>query len=576
VKNEHRAVSVILFLSVILVAAAFITGCPMPMGSGGNTLKSTASGAPVMAAEQESLIIQETVVPAQVYLKGSGLGAESAAVTIGVTGYGGTTTTAVPMDIILAIDSSGSMGTPTSAGNDPTGLRMAAAKSFVDKLNPARDRAAVVSWDEGIDFTYPQTAPYPNPSNQAALSNPPNPVLTVTPTLTTDFAALKSQIDTVNAEGNTNLAMGLQQGIRMLDASPRTGAVAAIIFLTDGLDTSSWPAAILTNWVAYARTKGYRVYTIGLGSSVDATRLQNMAAQTGGQYYSAPSAANLQALYDQVYREVVSSTAPSAVNVMEVTPSYIVDHGSFSVAPDSVVVNSSTGETTLTWLDVGRYVGNRDSRLSSDEIFQVSFTASSSAVGADLPVNAASAAVAYLDPAGTAQSQLLPQTLITVVGRILVKIDIEPWCSRNLVNFKRHELIPVAVLSSDTFDARTLNPATVTFAGARALQCEKTKWHGWRHQHVRRHTWDVNGDGKPDVVFFFRLDDTTLTLSSTEGALMGMTYSGLAVEGKDSLRMLDFNRWGERCPDRDGDRERYDRYHDQNRDGDQDCDWGRD
>ncbi|HVO40705.1 MAG TPA: vWA domain-containing protein [Spirochaetia bacterium] len=572
-KNEHRTVSAVLLLSVILAAAALITGCPLPTGTGGTTqLKNTASGVQPMAVTPQTLLIQETVNPAQVYLKGSGLGVESTTVTIGVTGYGGTTTTAVPMDIILAIDSSGSMTT-----NDQTNLRLTAAKSFVDKLNPTRDRAAVVSWDDGIDFTYPSTSPYPNPSDPGALSNPPNPVLPVTSYLTTDFAALKSQIDTIDANGNTNLAMGLQQGIRMLDASQRTGAVAAIIFLTDGLDTSGWQSTILTSWITYAKSKGYRIYSVGLGSGADVARLQNMATQTGGVYYSAPTAANLQALYDQIYKEVVSITAPSGVNVVEVTPSYIVGHGSFSVTPDSVVTNSSTGETTLTWLDVGKYVGNKDSRLSSDEVFQVSFTASSTKSGTDLAVNAAAAAVTCLDPTGAAQSQTLPQTLITVIGRILVKIDIEPWCRGNDINMKRDEIIPVAVLSSDTFDARTLDPATVTFAGAHALQCEKTKWHGWRHHHVRHHTWDVNRDGKPDAVFFFHLDDTTLTLSSTEGVLQGATVSGLAVEGKDFVHMLDSHHWGRHWPDRDEDRDRCDRYHDQDRDGDhQDCDWGHD
>jgi hypothetical protein len=447
----------------------------------------------------------------------------------------------------------------------------------VDKLNPARDRAAVVSWDEGIDFTYPSTAPYPVPANYTLFQSPPNPALTVTPTLTTDFVTLKSQIDLVDSDGNTNLAMGLQQGVRMLDASPRPGAAAAIIFLTDGQDTSTWPAQILTNWIAYAKTKGYRIYSVGLGNYVDTARLQTMATQTGGQYYSAPTAGNLQALYDQIYREVVSSTAPSALNVVEVTPSYIVGHGSFSVTPDSVVTDAGTGETTLTWLDVGRYVGNNDSRLASDEVFQVSFTASSTKSGVDLAVNAAAAGIPYVDPAGAAQFQALPQALLTVVGKLLVQIDIEPWCSKNNINLKRDELIPVAVLSSSTFDARTLDPSTVTFAGARALQCQKTKWHGWRHHHVRHHTWDVNNDGWPDVVYFFHLDDTTLTLSSTEGVLQGTTLGGLAVEGKDFVHMLDFHHWGDRCPDLDRDRERYDRYHDPDRDGDhKDCDWGRD
>jgi secreted protein with Ig-like and vWFA domain len=73
-------------------------------------------------------------------------------VELSVAGGGELLQGILPIDLVLAIDSSGSMRI-----NEPTNLRLSAAKAFLDKLNPATDMASVVSWDDGIDFTFPLT-----------------------------------------------------------------------------------------------------------------------------------------------------------------------------------------------------------------------------------------------------------------------------------------------------------------------------------------------------------------------------------------------------------------------------------
>ncbi len=536
-KRSSRAL--VLLLALALPAAALYVGCSGPFGllddpQARSVEQDVAAGggARVLNALQSDLEITKSAAPAEIYLQGLGLGNEVTTVTIQVTGYGGTVTTAMPLDIVFAIDSSGSMGVPTNpqTGSDPTGLRMTAAKDFVDRLDPAVDRAAVVSWDNDIDFTYPSTAPYPSPGS---MYTPPGPPLSVSDTLTNDFAELKNQIDAVDANGGTNITLGLLQSVRMLDADPRPESAPAVIFLTDGVDTSGWPSSLLNTWVNYAASQGYRIYTIGLGSNVNPSRLQMMAGQTGGQYYEAPTAENLQDLYDQIYTEVVSSTAPSAVDVVEVTREYIVEEGSFSITPDSVVTDPGTGQTTITWLDVGRYVGNLNSRLASDETFSVSFAAKSSQDGADLPVDAEAAAVNFLDPGGTAQSRPIPQAFITVIGKILVSIDIKPGSDPNSINAKNDNgVIPVAILSTEAFDARSVDHTSVTFEGASEAHVDK------KSGVARRHEEDVDGDGDIDLVFHFRHEETSLSSASTEGVLQGLTYGGVPIEGSDTVRML--------------------------------------
>jgi Ca-activated chloride channel family protein len=529
----HSKKTFILVSALMLSIAALFLGCYGPFGLVGDSqAKGAAEGVQMRSVVQSVLQIQKTAQPKDIYIQGSGLGNEVTTVTIDVTGYGGTMTTAVPIDVVFAIDSSGSMA--GQSGSDPDDLRLAAAKDFVDKLNPAVDRAAVVSWDDDIDFTYPPTAPYPYPaSNYYPFVTPPGPALPTSDTMTSDFAALKTKIDTVDSSGYTNLAMGLQQSIRMLKAAARPESVDVVIFLTDGIDNSSWPDAILANWVTYAKNNGYRIYSIGLGNDIDEQPLKDMATQTGGHYYAAPTADNLQALYDMIYAEVVSSTAPSAVDVVEVTREYIVEEGSFSPAPDSVVTDPLSGQTTITWLDVARHVGNLDDRLASDETFSVSFKAKSSQVGVDLPVEAAEAAVNYLDPSGVAQSQSIPQAFITVTGKILVSIDIKPGSDPNSINTKAENgVIPVAILTTSDFNALQVDHTTVTFEGAREAHVDKMTGV------ARRHEEDVDNDGDIDLVFHFRHYETSLTSASTVGVVKGMTYSGVAIEGTDSVRML--------------------------------------
>jgi Ca-activated chloride channel family protein len=191
-----------------------------------------------VSAQDPELIVTKTVDPNAIYANYPDLGCDpqETTVTLSVTGYGGPDSS-VPIDSVFCIDSSGSMTT-----SDPTNLRRVAAKSFVDKMASPPDTAGVVSWDDNIDFTIG---------------------------LTGDFNPLKGQIDNVDSIGNTNGNLALDTCIDMLDANPRVGeSVEVIIFLTDGQFNTGGNDhnPILTT---EALSKGYVVYTIGLGDAVD-------------------------------------------------------------------------------------------------------------------------------------------------------------------------------------------------------------------------------------------------------------------------------------------------------------------
>jgi hypothetical protein len=53
-----------------------------------------------------------------------------------------------------------------------------------------------------------------------------------------------------------------------------------------------------------------------------------------------------------------------------------------------------------------------------------------------------------------------------------------------------------------------------------------------------RHEEDIDGDGDIDLVLHFALAQTSLTCNSEEGLLVGRTFDGLAIAGRDKIRMV--------------------------------------
>ncbi len=179
----------------------------------------------------------------------------------------------LPVDLVLAIDSSGSMKV-----NDPGGLRITTAKRLIAGLDPARDRVGLVSWDNDLDFVQP---------------------------LTSDLALVEKRLDQIDANGATNLTAGLSAAIAELLQNGREEAQKVIIFLTDG-DGAYIFSGEKGSPVARANAKGIKIYAIGLGKDPSSLKLQDMAGTTGGRFYLAPTAADLLGVYDELSRRLIA------------------------------------------------------------------------------------------------------------------------------------------------------------------------------------------------------------------------------------------------------------------------------
>ena len=127
------------------------------------------------------------------------------------------------------------------------------------------------------------------------------------------------------------------------------------------------------------------------------------------------------------------------------------------------------------------------------------------------------------DP-GIGVIELYDAIVSITTGALPVVVDIKPGSFPNAVNPKARGVIPVAILSTETFDATTVDPLTVAFGPAGA-----TETHG------KGHPEDVNRDGKLDLVFHFKTEETGIQSGDVSAGLTGMTLTGQEIAGSDAI-----------------------------------------
>jgi uncharacterized delta-60 repeat protein len=106
---------------------------------------------------------------------------------------------------------------------------------------------------------------------------------------------------------------------------------------------------------------------------------------------------------------------------------------------------------------------------------------------------------------------------------IIVSVDVKPDSADNVVILQSGGVIPVAILTTDDFNAASVDPATVCFV----KDC--TEKHGIGHLE------DVNGDGRPDLLLHYETLETGIVLGDTQACLTGKTNSGMAIQGCDRI-----------------------------------------
>ena len=171
---------------------------------------------------------------------------------------------------MLVIDRSGSMDDENKMKGAIT-----AAETFIDLLRPGRDSLGITTFSGDIDTLLP---------------------LGMLDTVA-DQGSAGQLVDGIAANGATRLNDAIITGV---DGMQGTTGRRVIVALTDGM--SDGDTATAESSAARAIDAGIPVYTIGLGSDVDAGQLEQIAQKTGGAYYFAPGPTELATLYANLAR----------------------------------------------------------------------------------------------------------------------------------------------------------------------------------------------------------------------------------------------------------------------------------
>jgi hypothetical protein len=170
--------------------------------------------------------------------------------------------------------------------NDPARQRLDASKAYINTALPGDEIGAVGFEDYGYTI--------------APMALMPAGATTLSNVLETN----------VFAGGGTNIGAGLSTACSLLDDASLPVQRAAIL-LTDGDGGYSDEAACFAD-------RGWRVFTVGLGSGVNDALLQTIATTTGGVYQAVPSAQNLQCEFQKIRAEAAgASPAPCASDLIQ-------------------------------------------------------------------------------------------------------------------------------------------------------------------------------------------------------------------------------------------------------------------
>lgn len=117
---------------------------------------------------------------------------------------------------------------------------------------------------------------------------------------------------------------------------------------------------------------------------------------------------------------------------------------------------------------------------------------------------------------------------------IEVEIDIKPGSDPNSINLSSAGVIPVAILSSDTFDATTVIPESVALAGTRVKMVGKADKYLCSKE-------DVNEDGLMDMVCKVYTSLVIIETGESVAVLEAETSDGRAIRGEDSVNIVPDN-----------------------------------
>jgi len=192
----------------------------------------------------------------------------------------------LPMNAVVVIDRSGSMGGRGPTGTEKMHDAREAAKFLVSQLQNG-DKVAVVSFDNGAEVL-----------SESRVIGPGA------------YEAIASRIDTLRARGGTDMIAGLTTGLDQARALFGRNQVNRIILISDGRPNS---ADGLDGIARQAARKGITVTTMGVGTDYNEDLMSTIADAGQGNYYFINDSARMAAIFEQELKSMMAVVAREAV-----------------------------------------------------------------------------------------------------------------------------------------------------------------------------------------------------------------------------------------------------------------------
>lgn len=188
-----------------------------------------------------------------------------------------------PVDVVVVMDESGSMG-----GSKIADARDA-AKRFVGLTNASRDRVAFVGYTTDSRYVLVDGERY----------------------FGSDHDALNATIDGYSAGGGTEINLGLNASLDVQDVKSNASRDRHVILLSDGNNSGDSPRAVLdARTLAGAEDAAKQdivVHTIAFGSSPDEQLMKDVANATGGTYSRAETGSDLESVFESIFKSITES-----------------------------------------------------------------------------------------------------------------------------------------------------------------------------------------------------------------------------------------------------------------------------
>lgn len=177
------------------------------------------------------------------------------------------------VEVILVIDDSGSM-----VSNDRYNQRLTVAQNLIDNL-PENSKVGVVKFTSSTSK--------------------------LTTSLTSDKETAKSYLTTryFRSSGGTSMYTAINSSFSMFETSD-DNILKMMVVLSDGATSYT---SLHSSVVTTANNKGVKIYTVGLGSSSSSyftQYLKPLANNTGGAFYLASDASQLEDIYKDINRKI--------------------------------------------------------------------------------------------------------------------------------------------------------------------------------------------------------------------------------------------------------------------------------